>query len=264
MRCTGYCTAAGYEIPRLFQFLQVNGTSQLYRDVIHNQPKDDKGIKRDIFYFPYGVVIFWGFSDDEEKELLSNLKKFEREPLPKQELDEFSFSYGDKMKIEEDEITLQKKDALTKLAISYAIGQSVKLTVFEEVIVKTVETTKQFPRDLARKGKISLSRKETSQKMGELFLERNYINLHTEILDTPEFFWEHSELEPIYRRAIHYLDVNKRVELLNRRLNLMHELFEILSNELNHQQTSRLEMTIIILIVIEVVIALLRDLFHLI
>jgi uncharacterized Rmd1/YagE family protein len=264
MRCTGYCTAAGYDIQRLFQFLQVAGTSQLYRDVIHSQPKDEKGIKRDIFYFPYGAVILWGFSEEEEREILSALKKFEREPLPKFEIDEFSFAYGDKMRIEEDEIMLHKKDALTKLALSYAIGQSVKLTVFEEAIGKTVESTKKLPKELARKGKISLSRKETSQKMGELFLERNYINLHTEILDTPEFFWEHSELEPFYRRAIHYLDVGKRVELLNRRLNLMHELFEILGNELNHQQTSRLEMTIIILIVIEVVLAVLRDLFHLI
>lgn len=264
MRCIAYCTAAGYDTARLFQFLQMTGTSQLYRDVIHTQPKDDKGVKRDIFYFPYGVTIFWGFSEDEEKSMLVILKKFEREPLDKSEIDEFSFIYGDKMKIDEDEIILQKKDPITKLAVSYAIGQSVKLTVFEEAIAKTVEQTKHLPKNLAQKGKIPLSRKETSQKMGEIFLERNYINLHAEILDTPEFFWEHSEAEPFYRRTIHYLDVTKRVELLNRRLNLLHELFEILGNELNHQQSSRLEMTIIILIVIEVVIAALRDLFHLI
>lgn len=264
MRCTGYCTAAGYDNVRLFQFLQVTGTSQLYRDVIHTQPKDDKGIKRDIYYFPYGVTVFWGFSEEEEKAILSLLRKFEREPLSKIELDEFSFSYGDKMKIVEDEIVLQKKDPITKLAISYAIGQSVKLTVFEEKIALAVEQTKFLPKNLAQKGKILLSRKETSQKMGELFLERNYINLHAEILDTPEFFWEHSELEPFYRRTTHYLDVTKRVELLNRRLNLLHELFEILGNELNHQHSARLEMTIIILIVIEVILAVLRDLFHLI
>lgn len=262
MKCTGYCTAAGYDIPRLFQFLQVTGTSQLFRDVLHSQLKDEKGTKRDIFYFSYGVVVFWGFTEEEEKEALSSLKKFERDPLPKAEVDTFSFVYGDRMKLEEDRIILHKKDALTKLAISYAIGQSVKLTVFEEVIARTVESCKQFPKELALNGKIALSRKETSQKMGELFLERNYINLHTEILDTPEFFWEHAELETFYRRVIHYLDVSKRVELLNRRLTLLHELFEILGNELNHQQTSRLELTIIILIVIEVVIALLRDLFH--
>jgi len=264
MRCTGYCTAGGYDISRLFQFLQVTGTSQLYRDVVHSQPKDDKGVKRDLFYFPYGVIVFWGFAEVEEKELLNVLKKFEQESLAKIELDEFRFSYGERLKVEEDEIVLPKKDPVTKLALSYAIAQSVKLTVFEEAIAKTVEQTKYLPKSLAARGKIPLSRKETSQKMGEIFLERNYVNLNTEILDTPEFFWDHSEAEPFYRRLIHYLDVNKRVELLNRRLNLLHELFEILGNELNHQQSSRLEMTIIILIVIEVVLVLLRDLFHLI
>lgn len=264
MRCTGYCTASSYDIPRLYQFLQVTGTSQLYRDVIHTQPKDEKGVKRDIFYFPYGVVMFWGFNDEEEKNLLSSIRKFEKESLADIEIDEFSFIYGDKMKIEEDEIILQKKDSLTKLAISYAIAQSIKLTVFEQTISRTIEHSKHLPRELALRGKIPLSRRETSRKMGEIFLERNYINLNTEILDTPEFFWEHSELEPFYRRMIHYLDVNKRGELLNRRLHLLHELFQILGDELNHQQSSRLEMIIIILIVIEVVLAVLRDIFHLI
>lgn len=262
MRCIGYCTASNYDIQRLFQVMQVTGTSQLFRDVIYVQPKE--GIKRDIFYFPFGVVVFWGFTEEEEKSLLAILKKFEKEPLARPELDEFSFTYGDKMKIEEDEITLQKKDSLTKLSISYAIAQSIKLTVFEEAILRTIDRSKQIPKALADKGKISLSRKETSRMTGELFLERNYINLHTEILDTPEFFWDHAELEPHYRRMIYYLDVNKRVELLNRRLALLHDLFEILSNELNHQHTSRLEWTIILLIALEVVIVVLRDLFHLI
>ncbi len=264
MRCTAYCTAANYDISPFLQFLQGSGTAQLFRDVIHSQPKDEKGVKRDIFYFSYGVAVFWGFSEEEEKPLLEQLKNFEKASLLKREVDEFSFSYGDKMKIEDDEIVLQKKDVLTKLAISYAIGQSVKLTVFEEVISRTIERSKQIPKDLADKGKITLSRKETSRKMGELYLERNYINLHSDILDTPELFWEHAELEPFYRKMAHYLDVNKRVELLNRRLTLLHELFGILSDGLNHQHSSRLEWTIIILIVIEVVLASMRDLFHLI
>ncbi len=196
MRCTGYCTAASYDIARLFQFLQVSGSAQLFRDVIHMQSKDEAGIKRDIFYYPYGAVLFWGFSEEEERSILSSLKKFERDPLPRVEVDEFEFAYGDKMQVERDKIILQKKDPVTKLAVSYAIGQSVKLTVFEEAISRSIELSKQLPKELATRGKIPLSRKETSRKMGELFLERNYINLHTEILDTPEFFWEHSEAIP--------------------------------------------------------------------
>jgi uncharacterized Rmd1/YagE family protein len=259
MRCTGYCTASSYDIPRLFYAAQKYGPTQLYRDLIHIQIKNDKGSHGDIFYFPYGVIVTWGLTEEEEQVYLEEVKNFEREPLSKSELDEFTFCYGDMMKIEEDEITLQNKSVLTQIAISQGIAQSVKLTTFEEIIQKTIDHTKHLPNDLARKGKISLSRKEISRKMGELFIERNFINLHTEVLDTPEFFWEHPELEPFYRRTSHYLDVSKRIEILNKRLTVIHELFEILTNELNHQHSSRLEWTIIILIVIEVALAVFHD-----
>lgn len=262
MRCTTYCTASAYDLPRLFQSLQKFGSSQLFRDCIHITIKEERKHKGDIFYFAYGCIVLWGFTDEEEHSILGALKEFEKNPMAKPEMDEFTFAYGDAMQIEEDEIILQTKNMLTKLAISHGLAQSVKLTTFEETVQKTIDNTKQLPEGLARKGKISMSRKEISQKMGELFIERNFINIHAEILDTPEFFWNYPELEPFYRRTAHYLDVTKRVEVLNKRLTVIHELFEILSNELNHQHSSRLEWTIIILIVIEVVIALMRDLFH--
>lgn len=108
MRCTCYCTASSYDIPRLFQYLQRLGTTQLFRDVIHIQIKEDKHTKGDIFYFSYGSVVCWEFSEEEEKEILQSLKEFEKEPLSKAELDEFTFAYGDTIKIEEDEIFTTK------------------------------------------------------------------------------------------------------------------------------------------------------------
>jgi uncharacterized Rmd1/YagE family protein len=264
MRCTCYCTASSYDIPRLFQSLISLGPAQLFRDVVHMQVREDRKIKGDVFYFSYGVIVSWGFSDAEEKELIASVKEFEKESNPKIELDEFTYTFGDTMRIEEDEIMLQNKNTLSKLAVSHGLAQSVKLTTFEEVIQKTIDNTKHLPSELALKGKIPLSRKEISKKMGELFIERNFITLHSEILDTPEFFWDYPELEPFYRKTAHYLDVGKRVEVLNKKLTVIHELFEILSDELNHQHSSRLEWTIIILIVIEVILAVVTDIFHLI
>jgi uncharacterized Rmd1/YagE family protein len=263
LRCSSYSTAASYDISGLFEDLKIAGNIELYRNAIHAQVRDNKEIKGDIFYFPYGVVIFWGFSEKEEYKYLHALKAFEKQPFKELEIDEFTFCYGSKMKIDEDMITLQNRRSLTKLAVSYGLAQSAKLTNFEETLQKTISQTKKIPETIAKKGKIALSRKEASKKMGEIFLERNFINLHTEVFDTPEFFWDHPELETEYAQTIHYLDVHKRVELLNKRLNVLHELFEILSNELNHQHASRLEWIIIVLIVIEVVMVLLKDLFHL-
>lgn len=263
MRCTTYCTAAAYDMQRLYQSLQITGSPHLYRDVIHIEVKQDKSPKGDVFYFPYGCTVFWGLTEQQEVAVLEKLKEFEKEPVARIERDDFTYEIGENMSIVEDEIILQEDTALARIAISHGLAQSAKLTIFEEIIHKTIESTKFLPNEMASAGKISLSRKEISKKMGELFIERNIINLNSEILDTPEFFWEYPELEPYYRRTAHYLDVIKRVEGMNKRLNVIHELFEMLSNELNHQHSTRLEWTIIILIVIEVIILCLKDLFHL-
>ncbi|MEN9343905.1 MAG: hypothetical protein RLZZ453_692 [Chlamydiota bacterium] len=262
MRCTCYCTASAYDIPRLFQHLQKLGATQMFRDVIHIQIKEERHLKGDLYYFNYGSIVCWGFAEEEEKEILQSLKEFEKDSLPKPELDEFTFHYGNTIKIEEDEIFLHNKSPLTKLALSHGIAQSVKLSTFEELIQKTIADARTLPMQLAKKGKIPLSRRQISKKMGEIFIERNFINLHSEVLDVPEFFWDHPELEPFYRRVAHYLDVSKRVEILNKRLTVVHDLFEILSNELNHQHTSRLELIIVFLIFMELTVTLLRDLFH--
>lgn len=259
MNCFAYCTATSYQIKPLFDRLK-GSSAVLYRDVIqHSVPGISVG---DVFFFSYGVIVCWGLSVEQCLFYLNLVKEFEDQPLEELERDEFTFAFGDTPKIVEDEITLPNHDVLTRLAISQGIAQSVKLSTFENAIRKTFNLTKQIPEDLAKYGKISLSRKEIRRKMGELFIERNSINLHVDVLDTPEFFWEYSELEPLYSMTANYLDIETRVEVLNQRLDVVHELFEMLGNELNHQHSSRLEWTIIILIVIEVFLSLLRDVVH--
>jgi len=95
-----------------------------------------------------------------------------------------------------------------------------------------------------------------SKKIGALFAERNSINLHSNILDTPEFFWRRPTYEHYYLIATEYLDLTTRLDILNSRLDIIHELYDILSSELNHRHSARLELTIILLILIEVVVVL--------
>jgi uncharacterized Rmd1/YagE family protein len=262
MRCTGYCTASSYSINQLLFFLRESHYPTLYRDVLHIGVELSNQKRGDVFYFSYGVTIFFGFTEEEEHRYLLDLKNFEEDPLPIRDFDELTYCYGAAFKIHQDEITFTDDLVITKLAVAYGIAQSVKLTVFENSIKETIDKTKPLPENLALKGKISLSRKEISKTIGELFIKRNSINLHSDILDTPEFFWEYPELEPLYRSMVNYLDVFTRVDVLNKRLEIVNELLEMLGNQLNHQHSSTLEWIIIALIVLEVIIALSKEVFH--
>ncbi len=258
MDCCAFCQAVSYKLKPLKEELQKTYKTALYRDVLHVEiPMEGRTI--DIFYFAYGSMVCWGIAKDNADKFLETGRFFADALSDEVDMDEFTYVAGDLVKIADDEIILPNIDPLTKLALSHGMAQSVKLGTFEIALQKTFALTRRIPEDLAKYGKISLSRNQIRKKMGELFIERNSINLHLDVLDQPEFFWDYPELEPYYTLIANYLDLTNRVEVLNQRLGIVHELFQMLGNELNHQHSSRLEWTIICLIVIEVLLSILRD-----
>ena len=201
--------------------------------------------------------MFWGLDQDAIENLLEKIKSIEKDGILKPNSDSYLIVDGPVNKIYQNEIILSPEAGiLEKLSISYALAQSMKLSVFEEKIEHTIKKTEQIPKSLAQDGKITLSGREIAQKMGELFLERSSINLRSDILDTPEFFWNYPELEPLYRMAAKDQDIKQRIDILNKRLNLIHELFEMLSDVFNNRHSSNLEIIIIALIGIEIILTL--------
>jgi uncharacterized Rmd1/YagE family protein len=256
-RCAACSTALSYPIKEVAAAFRREHRVSTFRDVLYvSFGEDAHGADHGAFIFPYGAVVMWGLSAEEEETVLATLKTHEISPYEVAEREIMSYSYGSKETVSGDCIILPSSHPNAKLAFSHGLAQSTKLSVFEAVVKKTIATTKAIPEQLARQGSVPLSRKEIRRKMGELFIERSSINLHFDVLDIPEYFWEHPELEPLYVSIATHLELETRVELLNRRLDVIHDLFEMLGNELNHQHSSRLEWTIILLIVIEVFISL--------
>ncbi len=253
-----YCTATSYNIKDIFNHYQENFTCTLHDEDIHIEIPLENG-KGDLFCFAYGVSVFWGFSEIEEQTFLDELVPFEVGPCEEIESDDFSYNIGSPYKVHEDNVTIPNLEPLTLIAVSHGIAQSVKLGSFELTIQKTYNRAKKIPEDLAKHGKISLSRHQIRKKMGELFLERAWVNLHVDVLEIPEFFWDYPEIEPMYEMMAKYLEISTRVEVLNKRLDVVNELFQVLGTELNHQHSSRLEWIIIWLIFVEVLLFLGHD-----
>ncbi|EME26157.1 uncharacterized protein Gasu_61970 [Galdieria sulphuraria] len=264
-RATSFCTAQEYRMGSLFQhFLEMGIPVELYGDVIHATYQDFEPVV-DIFVFPYGAVVTWGLDEESESLVLQTVCSFERTPLSSPEMDSFRYNFGSQWKISRDCITLVEttgeRAVLEKLAVSHAMAQSVKLSAFEDSVQNTIAATRHLPEELARYGSISQSRTEISKNLGRLILDRHQVYLHADVLDTPEFFWEYEAFEPLYRSAERYLELRQRAELLNKRVEIVRELFDLLSQELQFKHNSDLEIIIICLITFEIIISLLKDLF---
>ena len=258
MRCASYCAGSAYDIAGIFQTLRSSAVAaQSYDEVALLSMEPGKTM----CVFAYGAVVFWGYTVNKEREALQLLIPFLKSPLEKIQEDTFVYEYGPETVIDEegDRIILQSDDPLLKISLSYGLSQSAKLSAFEHDIDDTIQRTRHMPAELAEKGKISLSRKKISQHIGKLFSQKNSINLESFALDTPEFFWKRPRYEPFYQLSVEFLDIQVRLNILNSKLNVVHELYEILSNELKHAHSSFLEWVIIILIMVEVLISILKD-----
>jgi uncharacterized Rmd1/YagE family protein len=265
MRCSSYCTASAYKISELAEYLNNQGLEPKYfDDVIYARAKNRDGDEYiDLFFFPFGCVTIWASDEIHEKAVLDELPvaSLEVEPLESALSEFIHFDYnpeGDKTFIDEEnnKIILGGDSAYIKLSISHALAQSVKLSVLEKSVSKILENTAPIQQELANTGSVSLSKKQISKKIGNLFNERYSINMHSDILDTPEFFWRRPSYEPLYLMTAEFQDIGVRQGILNHRLNMIQELYIILSNELNYKHSSMLEITIVILIAIEVLLAL--------
>lgn len=221
---------------------------------------DTKVHTPEVFLFDYGVVVIWGMSELQEQRFLKELAKFELGKLGVDdvEVEFFNFYYTREYqaRIYNDFIALSdKNNYMTKLAISHALAQSVKTSLFEELITSTIDTCKDIPTQIATTGKINLSRSQINMQIGELFILRINIHLNGSVLDTPELFWVEPLLEPVYQAVRSYLEMDQRVGLLTQRLDVIADLLAVLKEQLSHGHGEKLEWIVIVLIAAEILVA---------
>ncbi|MDX2050357.1 MAG: RMD1 family protein [Rickettsiaceae bacterium] len=261
MKCvSSYCIAKTIDLKKLAKQIPAKEV-RFYDQELHVRLEVASGIMSDIFCFSFGSIIIWGANQDEEKSLLNECAKFTDEKLADNAFDLIYYRIdesSEKTYIDEEAnvIVLHKDTVFLKLSISHALAQSVKLNVLEDSVSNLLKTTAPIQQELAKKGTVSLTKREISQNIGMLFNERYSINLHSDILDTPEFFWRKPKYEPLYLMTAEFMEIVLRQNILNKRLDNIHELYLILSNELNYKHSTRLEIIIIILIACEVLIGL--------
>lgn len=88
----------------------------------------------EVFLFEYGTVVIWGMDLQQEQRFLNDISKFENEKLSEANVqtENFNFYYTREYqaRIYNDFISLrEKRNYMTKLAISHALAQSVKVSI---------------------------------------------------------------------------------------------------------------------------------------
>jgi len=220
---------------------------------------------KEVFVFGFGAAVYWGLAKSEVQDLLQFIETFiVKEPLSKEEFeageDDMAFvtDYDrTDISIANDVITLPPLTTVKeRLAVSFAIAQSAVLTIFEARVEKKTEEYKYIPEALAQSGKVDLSPKQLGVMIGEVFVMQHDVNLHSEILDLPDYFWKEHAVEPLYRMTMDYMEMLPRISVLNKRLDLLRQLLRVLQQQHENAHSVKLEWIVIWLIVISCVLEL--------
>ncbi|KAJ4366337.1 Sad1-interacting factor 3 [Neocucurbitaria cava] len=226
----------------------------------------------EMFVFSYGVAVFWNFTEKQEKDILADLTfsststgvSLATRPLTESdfETEEFHFEYNpdiQRPRVYNDMITLKSGDHMIKLAMSHAIAQSTKLSLFEEGMNRTMLAAQYVPKRLALTGKLGMNRTDVVKMIGQLFTSRVDVNLSSNMLDTPNFFWDSEPtLHPLYTAVREYLEIKPRIQVLNERCQVFLDLGEILSDSISDKKMTRITWIIIVLIVLSICVTCLE------
>ena len=234
--------------------------------------------KKDIFFFADGSVVFWSVPELERKTVLDFLRhnpgieepdgKHDQETIF-EESEMMNYFYStDQNENENTSVKVSQLDKkghirlipkydpsehyLEKYAFSNSIAASVKLGTIEAQLDRIIDSIEFLSEDMKLGRELRVSRSEMLMKTGEIFALRHVLNLSSDLLDTPDFYWDRAKLEMMYHETCAHLAVRKRISVTNEKMNHCCELLDLVTNNLNDHHHTKLEWYIIILIMIEV------------
>lgn len=266
MECLTYCIAEKISIPKLEQSFRDNPEwkTTKYRNVLELRHTARNELHH---VFANGTVVAWGSHRYRVKPLLQSFKTFCTGYLNRYIIDVFFYQIGENTSILPHEyynvecLTLQADDAELKLSLSHAFSQSIKLKYYEVRIEDLIAKYMPHTHHLSQSGRIALPRSGIRKIIAEILVVKSELNLTSDFLYSPKFFWQYPGLEAYFHMLRKYLDIPERTQYLNTQLNLLNEIFDMFNSYSDTKHSHFLEIVIIALIGFEILFNLMQ--FHL-
>ena len=211
----------------------------------------------EIFFTFFGCTVFWNISTQAQARIIERIRPCSQKTFVTVEIEELFLEVNPQYKeatIDGDVIRVPQKNQKTLLMLSYALAQATHLNSFERKLDALVRETQQLPEDLAKDGKSRIKQKDLVKLLGRTLMLSNLMNIHSDILDTPELLWtEDNTHMHTYEVIREKMEIEKRAHLIDKRLVLIENVCSMLHDNLYHQRSLRLEIAIVALIAIETI-----------
>jgi uncharacterized Rmd1/YagE family protein len=211
--------------------------------------------------FRYGAVVMFGLSEAQEASTLKGL--VERVSGPEATLEEETAQIVVRPD-EEEQITPTGAIQLSRaspdhlLVVADAMAKSVALARDERQVADVFDALEPFAAGLAAEGRPPGGRKSMLQVIGRALLVQHRLSGRVAVREKPDILWDRPDLERLYARLEDEYELIERAETVDRKLGFISTTASALVDLKDAARSLRLEVTIVVLIVIEVALALVQ------
>jgi uncharacterized Rmd1/YagE family protein len=144
------------------------------------------------------------------------------------------------------------------LVIADALAKTVALARDEREVNKVFDVIEPFAAKLAASGRPPFSRRAMLRLIGQALLAQHRVSGRVAVEEKPDALWDHPELERLYARLADEYELNERADVLKRKLDVIGDTAQALTDIIDADRATRLEAAIVILIVLELIAAIVQ------
>lgn len=209
--------------------------------------------------FRFGAVVFFDMTPIEEDDLVHGLTRRIIQPLQEREIETAKVSIGP----EEDPalsssggIRLRRAEPEQLLLVGEALAVSVALAYDERRIAVAFEKVEPVAGNLLKSKLPSGRQSGMLEQIGEALMIQKRLASRVDLDAKPDVLWDHPELERLWARLVDEYDLTSRARAVERKLVVIRETADTITDLIATRTSHRLEIYVIIIIAIEMVLAL--------
>jgi uncharacterized Rmd1/YagE family protein len=210
----------------------------------------------------FGAVVLWNCGDETSAEVIRAVGASSGAGRGEERLDDqLEVLVGQpECKVTFNEVWLRELTLGQLTIISLAFAQSVALDRIEHDVVAALRRFEPVVAGLRSGGKLTVGQNEVLRAVGFALEVRQQVLANLTLFDRPPETWESESLERLDTQLYDFFDLEERLAAIREKVAYFGDVNATLMNLLNHRKSMRLEWTIIILILIEVVLFVLAEL----
>lgn len=212
-----------------------------------------------VVLFKSGAAVFIGMSPPEEEALVDTLMPRIEGSLAERESETTLLAVrpeADELLSVSGTIQLRSLDQNRLLLVAEALAMSVAMAYDERRIARAFDRISPVAQSLSQSRLPSGSQSTYLEQIGEALTIQQRLAGRVDLDDKPDVLWDHPELERLWAKLVDEYDLPARGRAIGRKLEVIQETSDTITDLMATRTSHRLEWYIIILIAIEIGLSL--------